>query len=280
MTTTHIWPFILLVLVGCDRPSDPPVLPVTSAPPATATPQPVENAQPLPVEPAAALRQEAADLKSQGKLVAARDLLQPVADGTNAPDSVLSLLSEINTQILLTPAAAPEKVDHTIVPGDSLGKLAKQFGTTVEHIKRANNLTRDMIRAGDRLRIYRGQFALTVSKTANTLTLTDHGRFLKRYRVGTGQFSKTPVGAFRLTTRIENPDWYRADGDVVRFGHPDNILGTHWLGIDVPGFGIHGTWATNSIGTQSSAGCVRLLNSDVAELYLLLPIGTPVTIQD
>jgi lipoprotein-anchoring transpeptidase ErfK/SrfK len=48
----------------------------------------------------------------------------------------------------------------------------------------------------------------------------------------------------------------------------------------VPRYGIHGTWETNSIGKQSSAGCIRLLNDDVAELFLLLPLGTSVTIHD
>jgi lipoprotein-anchoring transpeptidase ErfK/SrfK len=80
--------------------------------------------------------------------------------------------------------------------------------------------------------------------------------------------------------RIAQPPWYRADGSTVPFGHPDNILGTHWLGLDVRSYGIHGTWETNSIGKQSSAGCIRLLNDDVGELYTLLPEGTPITIHD
>ena len=48
----------------------------------------------------------------------------------------------------------------------------------------------------------------------------------------------------------------------------------------MPGYGIHGTWDTNSIGKQATAGCIRLLNDDVAELYLILPIGTIVAIRD
>ena len=58
------------------------------------------------------------------------------------------------------------------------------------------------------------------------------------------------------------------------YGDPENILGTHWLGLNVPGYGIHGTWDTNSIGKQATAGCIRLLNDDIAELYTILPVGT------
>ncbi len=42
--------------------------------------------------------------------------------------------------------------------------------------------------------------------------------------------------------------------------------------------GIHGTNDPDAIGTQASAGCVRLANGDIAHLITFLPLGTPVTI--
>ena len=45
-------------------------------------------------------------------------------------------------------------------------------------------------------------------------------------------------------------------------------------------FGIHGTLNTYSVGWASSHGCIRMNNSEVAELYKILPIGTKVTIVD
>ena len=274
------WLVLLLWAAGCSRAPAPASSPSPAADKSGEVASPSSGA-PLPAaEVTDAQLQPAQALKAQGKLAEARAQLQPLAVSANPPEGLLTLLGELNTQIALTPASAAEKVDYTIVPGDSLGKLAKQFGVTKELIKKSNGLTRDMIRAGDRLRIYQGKFTVEVSKTANTLTVMDAGKFFKRYRVGTGQYNKTPVGEFRITSRIENPPWFRADGKVVPYGAPENILGTHWLGLDVPGYGIHGTWETNSLGKQSSAGCVRLLNDHVAELYLLLPEGTPVTIHD
>ncbi len=225
------------------------------------------------------IHQQALALKQQGKLADARALLDPIANTPNPPDQILELLGDINTQILFTPVPAPEKTDYTIQPGDSLGKLSRQFGATIELIKKSNNLASDLIRVGDRLRIYQGQFAVRVNKTANTLTVTDHDRFLKRYRVGTGEFGKTPVGAFKITDRIVHPPWYRGDA-VIPYGDKENILGTHWLGFDIRGYGIHGTWDNSSIGKQATAGCVRLANQDVEELFIMLPTGTPVTIHE
>jgi lipoprotein-anchoring transpeptidase ErfK/SrfK len=269
---------LTLWLAGCNRaPTNP-----SSAPPSSnVAPKAAIAIPPASMTAVADDRlSQALALKRDGKIADARALLQQLAAETNASDQAYIALGEIDTLVLFSPTPAPEKVDYTVETGDSLSKIAKKFGTTVDLIKKSNNLSRDLIRVGDRLRIYQGKFSVEVSRTANTLTLIDNGKFFKRYRVGTGQFSKTPVGEFEITSKLKDPPWYRSDGKTIPFGDPENILGEYWLGINVPGYGIHGTWETNSIGKQSSAGCVRLLNDDVSELYVILPIGTPVTIHD
>lgn len=276
MKSTYLSLLIAVSLCACNRTTTPP----PPEKPAELHPAGITTNTPPVADNTDALLQQALTLKTTGKLAEARDLLRPLADAPNAPDKLLTLLGDLNIQIALTGAAAPEKANHTIETGDGLGKLAKKYGTTMELIKKSNGLTGDMIRLGDRLRIYQGKFTVEVSKTANTLTLTDNNHFFKRYRVGTGQQGRTPTGTYKITTRLEKPAWYRADGSTIPYGNPDNILGTHWLGLDIPRYGIHGTWETNSIGKQSSAGCIRLLNDDIAELYLLLPTGTPVNIHD
>ena len=292
MKSWRRWVVLTLCLAGCDRlpqhsdsSSTPPQAQSPTAKQAVqettvSAPAAVAARPPAPAESNGEQYQHAVALKNEGKLAEARALLQPIADSTDAPDNVLDLLGEIDTKILFTASPAPEKIDYTIVAGDSLGKLAQKFGTTVDLIKKSNSLNRDLIRLGDRLRIYQGHFAVIVSKATNELRLTDEGKFFKRYRVGTGEYSKTPVGEFKITSRISDPPWWRSDGKTIPYGDPANILGTHWLGINVPGYGIHGTWDTNSIGKQATAGCIRLLNNDVAELYTILPVGTTVTIHD
>jgi hypothetical protein len=46
--------------------------------------------------------------------------------------------------------ALPPSVIHRARPGDTLGALARRFGTTVSAIRRANNLRSSLIRAGHR----------------------------------------------------------------------------------------------------------------------------------
>ena len=81
--------------------------------------------------------------------------------------------------------------------------------------------------------------------------------------------------------------WWRPDGGEVPFGDPANILGTRWMSIratgdteDISDYGIHGTWDNSSIGKAESEGCVRMRNEEVEELFALLPVGTPVLIEN
>ena len=105
-------------------------------------------------------------------------------------------------------------------------------------------------------------------------------RAMTAYRSRYGGFNKTPVGEFTITDRIAQPTWWRPDGREIPYGDPENLLGTHWLALNVRGYGIHGTWEPDTIGHQLSAGCVRMLNENVEELFTLVTLGTPVEIRD
>jgi lipoprotein-anchoring transpeptidase ErfK/SrfK len=162
--------------------------------------------------------------------------------------------------------------------GETLGALADRHGTTVSLIMRSNQLSGNVIRVGDRLRIFQGTLRVWVDKSDNVLKVYLNDAFFLRYRVGTGQHSRTPAGAYRITLRQKHPTWYRPDGKEIPYGDPENLLGTHYLKLNTPGIGLHGTWEPHTIGSQSSAGCVRLLNEHIEELHDLLPVGTEVEI--
>jgi len=55
----------------------------------------------------------------------------------------------------------------------------------------------------------------------------------------------------------------------------DKVLGTHRLNLG-DGYGLHGTNLPETVGQAVSHGCVRLLNEDIAKLYQMVPVGTPV----
>lgn len=212
-----------------------------------------------------------------GARQAAYQVLEANQNGRTA-DSARQLLSEIHTELVFSARQMEEKQEYVIQSGDSLARIARTFNTTVELLQKGNNLKGSMIRQGDRLRILKGDFSVRVDKSDNLLDVFFNGKFFKRYQVGTGKFAKTPEGDFEINDRIAQPTWWRPDGKAIPFGDPENLLGTHWLSLNVRGYGIHGTWEPDTIGQQASAGCVRLLNEDIEELFALLPLRTPVTI--
>jgi lipoprotein-anchoring transpeptidase ErfK/SrfK len=57
---------------------------------------------------------------------------------------------------------------------------------------------------------------------------------------------------------------------------PNNPVGTVWIDLDEPGYGLHGTPEPERIGKASSHGCVRLANWDARELALLVEPGMAV----
>ncbi len=232
--------------------------------------------------PAGSTLDELQKLKAADKLTEARaKALEALKTaGGDEKKSIEDFLSEIAAPLIFSKRPLPEKTEYSVVTGDSLALLAKKFGTTVDVIRKGNNLAGQTVRLGSRLRIFNGKLSIVVNKSQNTLTLLVNDQFLKRYRVGTGQYSTTPTGTFKITGKVAQPTWYRPDGKSIPYGDKENLLGTYWMSIDVPGFGIHGTWEPDTIGKQSSQGCVRLLNSDIEELFTIVPEGTPVIIQD
>ena len=75
----------------------------------------------------------------------------------------------------------------------------------------------------------------------------------------------------------------RGSGAKIPHGHPDNILGTRWLGFkntaNLRGFGIHGTHDPASVGKDMSSGCIRMHQSDVEQIFDWTPYGARITIR-
>jgi lipoprotein-anchoring transpeptidase ErfK/SrfK len=60
---------------------------------------------------------------------------------------------------------------------------------------------------------------------------------------------------------------------------PNNPVGTVWLGLDKPGYGIHGTPKPEEVGRTESHGCFRLANWNAEYLLKLVAVGTPVFVE-
>jgi len=221
-------------------------------------------------------------LEKKGDVLTARGMyknLFPRLSGIKEIEIVQKKIEDLNIKILFSKIIDDKSVLYQVKRGDSLGKIAKEFNTTTELIKKANSLKSDVIYVKEKLKVPKIKFSILVDKSDNTLFLKADGEIFKTYLVSTGKNNSTPVGEFKIVSKIKNPTWFRKDvGAVVLPGSPDNILGVRWLGLDIQGYGIHGTVAPDDLGKQITAGCIRMDNRDVEEIFSILPRGTEVKI--
>ncbi len=210
-----------------------------------------------------------------------REYLYELLD-SEAPQSVISAakdrLTEMNAATLWSPSLDEFSQLHTVEKGDSPIKIGSLYGTTAWYVNEANKL-RGSLRIGKRLKVPKEPFQIVVDKELCRLNLlTESGKFIKWYPVGIGEQSyKTPAGVYTIETKQENPRWYKPTGGIIEPGDPENALGTRWMGIG-SSLGVHGTNDPETIGFRKSAGCIRMYNQDVEELYKIVRLGSRLTI--
>jgi len=226
----------------------------------------------------------AAGYENTRDLVKAREAYQKLVEKFPASRNVQKAqesIESINVKLLFLPTITPKSMLYEVRKGDTLTRISKKFNTTIDLIQKSNNLKGSAIKVGDKIKVPTMKFSILVDKSQNVLTLRADGEIFKTYRVSTGkETSVTPVGTFKIVNKIINPTWYPGGGKAVPAGDARNLLGTRWMGISKPSYGIHGTTDPGSIGKSVTEGCVRLKNSDVEELYSIVPEGTEVTIID
>lgn len=221
--------------------------------------------------------------RQSGDLLNLRDTYRKIIEKFPASDNIQKAQEELenaNILILFSPVPTPDSVSYEVQKGDTLAKIAKKFSSAQDMILKANNLRNpQIVPLGRKLKVHNEKFSIVVDKSQNIFTLKSADKIVKTYRVSTGINNSTPVGTFKIVNKIINPPWYTA-GSVIPPDSPKNILGSRWLGLSEQGYGIHGTTEPQSIGRQVTSGCIRMKNSDVEELYSIVPEGTEVVIVD
>jgi LysM repeat protein len=189
------------------------------------------------------------------------------------------------------PAPAAPTI-HIVQPGDTLGQIAKRYGTTVAAIMEANGLpSADRIGVGLRLIIPKGGgtvAAPTVKPTKFVVSISQQRCWLyagetviAKWVCSTGRpGSGTRPGTYRIQSKLPKA-----------YGSTWNIWMPYWLGIYWAGAsenGIHGlpwnaktgvqVW-TGYVGKRITYGCVMLDNVNAKMLYNMAWIGMPVVVK-
>jgi lipoprotein-anchoring transpeptidase ErfK/SrfK len=125
--------------------------------------------------------------------------------------------------------------------------------------------------------------SIVIDRENRFLYLIDGNNSARRYGIGIAQECLKGGSFFRVTNKLEWPDWRPsgvntgdADALLAAAGRPGSLLGARALLLDKPGLLIHGTNSPKTIGHFVASGCIRLVNDDVEDLYRRVSLETRV----
>lgn len=214
---------------------------------------------------------------------------------------LLASLLVHGTEAAQQPKRRPQAVvgavtDYVVRPGDTLGSIGSRYGAGVAALAGDNGLAAvAKLVVGQSLRIDYRHIA-PPSIDAGTLIINVPQRMLfygagddrvEGHPVAVGRRGwRTPTGEFVVVTKKRHPTWNVPASIIeesLRRGRvlparvppgPDNPLGAFWIGLSLPGIGIHGTNALSSIFRAATHGCIRVNPDDMARLFPRISVGT------
>ncbi|MEI6645282.1 MAG: hypothetical protein WCP12_04520 [bacterium] len=193
-------------------------------------------------------------------------------------------LGALHASLYLSTRPAPGKVIHRLASGEKIGKLAADYGCTLEYIVYVNAIQKpETLQIGKMLTVLQNpRFELMISKRDSTAVLLLNNGFFKRYTLLLSDGNPPPKGLYQVRSRgkktiAEEAAWSGMTDDKPR--HERDIC---WVilatenGAMLGGISLQGTQNTQT----KHALNIRFRNSDIEELYFLLPASTPVIVAD
>jgi lipoprotein-anchoring transpeptidase ErfK/SrfK len=205
-----------------------------------------------------------------------------------------AMLSQISQIVVFGHQRFPEDEyggSYVVHSGDSLAKIALAHDVTWTFLGRINGIDPKHLRAGATIKVLQGPFFAVVDKRKFTMDIYLGGlpgekssMYVTSYQVGLGRDDSTPTGTWTIEPhhKLKHPTYYSPRGEgVIAADDPKNPLGGYWIGLTGTegravgqlSYGIHGTIEPDSIGKQSSMGCIRLRADDIAVVFDLMVEG-------
>ena len=134
--------------------------------------------------------------------------------------------------------------------------------------------------------------SITVIKSRHVMQVNDgQGRAIAQFPVSIGgPLDPLPVGKLKLTNEVKDPS-FTYDPALLKDAKPtytkvelapgpNNPVGSVWIGLSKPHWGIHGTPSPAKVGREETNGCLHLSNWDAQKLSTLVSPGFTVDVRD
>lgn len=182
------------------------------------------------------------------------------------------------------PSTAPATGVYIVRAGDTLGRIAARYGTSVQTLMRLNGIANpNLIWVGQRLKVTGSASGapakppVSGSTAGRWIDVNLSQQRLTAYQGNTAVFStlisgglpRTPtvVGRFAVQTKLRS----------TRMTGPGyDLPGVPYTMYFYKGYAIHGTYWHNNFGHPMSHGCVNMRTEDAGWLFNWASIGTPV----
>ena len=195
--------------------------------------------------------------------------------------------ADINIKTTTIPASAEAKAKlegmyyESVVEG-----LAEKFHISENYLKALNPNAKFAV--GETIIVYnpgnpntKPVSRVVADKTTETLyAYDDKGILVASYPTTVGSTATpSPTGTHTVAVKVHEPNYtYTAENgskSILPPG-PNNPVGSVWIGLSKPSYGIHGSPDPARISRQASAGCIRLTNWDALALLGVIQSGATV----
>lgn len=186
---------------------------------------------------------------------------------------------------------------YKVQPDDNLYALARRFDLGIVALLAANpDVDPWLPKEGTELTLPTMHILPNAARRGIVINLSELRLYyfpdphtVKTFPIGIGREGwETPVGHTIVVGKKKHPEWIpppsirkeKPELPAVFPPGPNNPLGDYALDLGWPEYRIHGTNWPYGVGKRVSHGCIRLYPEDIAALFPLIRIGTPVTIVD